>query len=261
MARRADEARRQISIAWDELAAQLPELEKLREEVVAFSPVDTWNFCGDSLWQGGWTVAFKDGTLHTVAAPAARVEGLVGPKSENARDPVLGSYTARDVALRAVKAAVPPCGQTCTCGRPKRPPRETDYPRCPDCGQITAPIDRRESCTGRVWMWEGEEIPVVPYGHEASILYCEIAENWGRYKRLAQPKIFAPKDRCTGCHTMVGGFHHDGCRFEACGICGDTNTGCASRGHMAKSMEMSAKQAMARLRQMRLPDREPAASE
>jgi hypothetical protein len=61
-ARRSDEERRQIKVTWEELAAQLPALADVRNEVATFIPSAPWTFCGTSMWTGGWTVNFEDGS-------------------------------------------------------------------------------------------------------------------------------------------------------------------------------------------------------
>lgn len=251
-ARRSDEERRQIKVTWDELAESLPALADVRYEVANFVPSHPWNFCGTSMWTSGWTVNFEDGSSQSVVSPVDRMAGLVGPKSENSKDPILGSQTAYDFALRTIKADLPPCGQTCECGRPKRPPREADFPRCSRCGQVSGPVDRRESCEPLSWSWQGDEYAEVPYGSEPAISLCHIAENYTKYRRLGTPKFTTPKERCVGCRTPIGGYHHQGCAYAACVICWEPkSSSCQTRGHRAKTMEMSAKQAMARLRQMK----------
>ncbi len=251
-ARRSDEERRQIKVTWDELAEQLPELAKVRSDVAGFDPTDQWNFCGSRIWTGGWTIQFEDGTNQSVASPVARIAGLVGPKSENSRDPILGSQTAHDLAVRTIKFDLPACGQTCECGRPKRAPRDEDYPRCARCGQVTAPVDWRESCVPTGWVWQGQDFEEVPYGSEPWLSLCQIAENYGRYRRLATPTLTRPRELCVGCRTPIGGFHHPACGQAACVVCWEQQgSGCAQRSHRAKTWEISGKQAMARLRQMK----------
>jgi hypothetical protein len=250
-ARRADEERRKISVTWEDLARQVPELAAIAEDVASFNPLDPWNFCGDRIWQNGWNVRFADGARQDVASPVSRIAGLIGPKSENARDSVLGSQTAYDFALRHIKASLPPCGQTCECGRPKRAPRPEDYPRCEQCGQVTAPVDRRVSCLALPVEWGGVEFWPTPFGSEASIQRCEVAENYGRYRRLPKPRTFEAVERCPDCQTPRGGFHHPGCRHDTCPICGEpAGSGCSRGNHLAKPLGVTPKQAMARLRQM-----------
>lgn len=250
-ARRREEERRQIHVTWDELAIALPALMTLYTEIEGFSPAKPWFFCGDALWKQGWQVNFPGGASQKVASPVATIAGLLGPKSENARHPILGTQTAYDLAIRTIHAAVPPCGQTCACRRPKRAPREEDYPRCEWCQTPYAPLDRRESCVPSVMTWRGREYASVPYGQEGWVLTCEIAENYGRYKRLREPRIPAIPARCGDCRTPIGGEHHHGCAARACYVCGDRpGSRCAQRNHMATNLGMSAKQAMARLRHM-----------
>lgn len=247
-----EHAERNITVTWEELVAQVPDLVPIRQGVADFEPMDAWNFCGERLWESGWRTHFQDGTVHPVASPTSRIEALVGPKSANAHDPTLGSQKARDVALRTVRAALPLCGQTCSCGRAKRPPREEDYPRCEACGQVSAPIDQRESCVPIPVEWEGRAYEPVRYGWEPSLLRIQIAENWTRYKMLKEPVRPTVAHRCPGCHAPLNGFHHPLCSHRACPICGDApSEGCASRGHRAKAWEISGRQAMARMRRMK----------
>jgi hypothetical protein len=251
-ARKADEEHRQIKVSWDELAESVPDLAAIRGEVAGFEPADPWNFCGSRIWTNGWTVNLGEGRQRSVRSPVDRVAALIGPRSENSGKDTLGSQTAYDLALRVIKADLPPCGQTCDCPRPKRPPREADYPRCSRCGQVTQPVDRRESCEPSSWTWDGREFEEVPYGMEPWLSISTIAENYGRYRRLAPPTMIAARERCVGCRTPVGGYHHPDCRHAACVICWErTGTGCETRSHRAPPLGVSGKQAMARLRQMK----------
>lgn len=252
-ARRREEERRQISVTWDELVSAVPELGALYDEIADFSPSQPWYFCGDTMWKDGWRTNFPDGTSQTAASPVVRISGLVGPKSENARDPILGSQIAHDLAIRTMRAAIPPCGQACSCGRPKRPPREEDHPRCGWCGAEIEPVDRRESCSASEVTYHDRTYSSVPYGSESWLLICTIAERYDRYRRFREPTAPAIPARCRDCRTPIGGEHHKDCRSTACYVCGDRpGSGCGARGHRANVLDVSPRQAMARMRQMKL---------
>jgi 5-methylcytosine-specific restriction endonuclease McrA len=248
-AQQRDEDRRQVQASWPQLIAALPELETLRLEVAGFDPLDPWHFCGDRIWKHGWQVHYEDGVVQDVPAPVARIGGLVGPRSENANHPVLGSLTAHELAVRTIRSGLPACGQTCACGRPKRVPRPEHYPRCGACGQVYEPVDRRESCVEVVTTWHGLEFASVPYGGEPWLNLVTIAENYSRWRRLATPRGPDFAHRCSGCHTPIGGIHHPGCRQEACLICGERVTSeCGSRDHRAPALDFTTRQLAARLR-------------
>jgi HNH endonuclease len=244
-----DEARRHLHVTWDDLAEALPEIVALRDEVAGFAPADPWHFCGEDLWKNGWTVSFGDSTVHDAEAPTARIARLVGHRGANARDPILGTQAAYDVAVRTIRSVIPPCGQACACGRPKRAPRPEDYPRCRWCDQVTEPVDRRESCVETRVTWEGRECRAVPYGNEAWLNAVTIARKWARWERLHDPYTPITPPRCTGCRAPVGGFHHPGCAEEACPVCGQKGGACGSAHHRAKVFEVTVGQAAARLRQ------------
>ncbi len=247
---RGDESRRQIRVTWMDLLNKVPELETVRSEVATFQPKDPWRFCGAGIWKNGWVSVFADGVRQDVPAPTERISGLVGPKSQNSRDPILGSLAAHDLAMRTVRDCLPPCGQTCSCGRPKRPPRPEDYPRCPDCGQLYLPVDRRESCVKMVHVWNDVEYFSIPYGREPWRNVVAIAENYGRWRRLATPRISEIPPRCSGCNAPIGGFHHRGCRGEACLVCGaNIATERSPHDHRAEPMGVSPAQLRARIRQ------------
>jgi hypothetical protein len=76
----------------------VPELANLAHEVANFDPSDPWHFCGTRMWTGGWYVN-RDDYRQQVAPPTERIAALVGPKSANVRDPLLGSQTAHDLAV------------------------------------------------------------------------------------------------------------------------------------------------------------------
>jgi hypothetical protein len=250
MARQADEKRRGVTTTWEELVSLLPELGSIAFEVADFTPADPWHFCGTNMWASGWNNV-RDGYKQPVAPPTERIAALVGPKSANIRDPLLGTQTAYDLAVRTIRAMVPACGQTCECGRPKRPILEEDYPRCMSCGQITEPVDRREGCVPTFVTWHGVEYKSVGYSWEPSIRQCKIAENYGRYRRLKErdgdPKAYA---RCQGCNTPFAGYHHPGCRNAACPVCWEPAGSCVKRGHSAPPLERSIKQALASMKKM-----------
>ena len=249
-ARKADETARRIHVTWPELMERVPDLVTIHGEVASFEPSQPWTYCGDVLWTRGWTVTFKAGSQR-VEAPKDRISGLVGPRSIHAHDDVLGSQTALDLAISTIRAVVPPCGQTCACGRPKRPPHEADYPRCASCGQVAAPVDERESCADYTMTVAGHRFPPVRYAEEAWHRAAVIAQDYPRYRRvLAAVPMAVPKTRCPGCRTPPGGIHHPDCPEEACPACGERITsGCATRGHRAGPLmrDRSVAQAMANL--------------
>lgn len=247
-----DEQRRHIRVTWDEMAAAVPELRQLADEVERFVPSAPWYFCGDNLWKDGWHINYRDGTRHEVASPVIRIAALVGRKSENARDPILGSQTAHDLAFRTIKSLVPPCGQACACGRPKRAPRPEDYPRCEWCNAEVEPIDRREACVQSEVQYDGDTYVSTSYGSEGWLTVCEIAELRSRYHRLRAPRLPIAPPRCRSCRTPIGGEHHQGCQSAACYVCGDKpGSGCSRRGHLAAPLDVSIAQALARMRRMK----------
>jgi hypothetical protein len=245
------EEHQQIRVTWAELVAQVPELDRLRDEVETFNPRDPWRFCADAIWKRGWVTVYPDGVEQPAQSPIARIAALVGPKSRNAGHPVLGSLTAQETATRTIQSSLPPCGQTCTCGRPKRPPIPKDYPHCEACGQAYEPVDRREGCIEPPpTEWNGQQFPAMPYGDEPWLHVVLFAENYSRWHRLATPRAPAISPRCPGCRTPIGGYHHPGCRQQACSVCGErADSGCASRDHLAKPLSVSCRQLAARLRQ------------
>ena len=97
--------------------------------------------------------------------------------------------------------------------------------------------------------WRGVEFDAVAFGLEASTLQCKIAENWGRYQRLKEPTEPVLYERCSECRAPLLGYHHVDCPKEACAICGSSDA-CQLRGHQAEKWPVSARQAMARLRQI-----------
>ena len=243
------EEREQIRVTWPELIAQIPELDRLRDELETFRPRDPWRFCADSVWKQGWVTVYPDGVEQSTESPIVQIAALVGPKSRNAGHPVLGSLTAKELAMRTIQTSLPLCGQTCGCGRPKRPPIPQDYPRCVACGQAYEPVDRRESCVDTVTEWNGQEFGSVPYGKEPWFYTVTIAENYGRWHRLATPRPSSISPRCSDCRTPIGGFHHPGCRQQACPICGErAGSGCSFRGHLAVPMGITNRQIAAKLR-------------
>lgn len=249
MVKRAEEERQLLSVTWEALVERVPMLVTIRDDLVRFDPADPWHVCGERIWTDGWWETSTDGGQRLVPGPMERILDLVGPRSDYRADPVLGSHTARDLALRTIKGDLPLCGQVCDCGRPKRPVREEDYPRCRRCGQVTAPVDRRESCIAVPIEQDGTWFDPVRFGMEASLLRCEIAEKWTRYRRLAERVSPTIPVRCPQCRTPQGGYHHPGCSSAACPICG-SGPGCDRRGHRAEPMGVSVKQAMARLHMM-----------
>jgi hypothetical protein len=243
------EERQQIRVTWPELIAQVPELDRLRDRLENFIPHDPWRFCADIVWKQGWVTVYQDGVEQSTESPIVQITALVGPKSRNAGHPVLGSLTAKELAIRTIQTSLPRCGQTCNCGRPKRPPIPEDYPCCEACGQAYEPVDRRESCVETVTEWNGQEFGAVPYGKEPWLYTVTIAENYGRWHRLATPRASGISPRCSDCRTPIGGFHHPGCRQQACPICGErAGSGCAARGHLAVPMGITNRQIAAKMR-------------
>ena len=120
-ARKADETARRIHITWPELMERAARSGRDPRRGRILRAVPALDLLRGVLWTRGWTVTFEAGSQR-VEAPKDRISGLVGPRSVHAHDDVLGSQTALDLAISTIRAVVPPCGQTCACGRPKRPP-------------------------------------------------------------------------------------------------------------------------------------------
>lgn len=124
-------------------------------------------------------------------------------------------------------------------------PREEDYPRCRRCGQLSEPVDRRESCDPIAVEWEGRVYHPLEYGFEASLQQCKIAENYGRYRRLrTRDEPRAPK-RCEGCNAPLWGYHHEGCPKASCVVCGESRDYRHSNDHRAPYMDRSVAEVLA----------------
>ena len=77
---------------------------------------------------------------------------------------------------------------------------------CAHCGRE---METADSCIGGPWTLEGKQYAPVPYGQEGSFTTL------GRLAR-----------RCDDCGVTLGGFHHPGCRIEACPRCGRQLVSC-----------------------------------
>ena len=256
MARRAEEDRAGVRVTWEELAAAVPTLAELRRQLDGFRPLDPWSVCGTRIWEEGWVVEFADGSRHGTTPPLAQIKALVGPKSDRSRDPILGSQRALELATAEIRAVLPLCGQTCACGRPKRPPREEDLPRCSRCRQTTD-ADHEEGCAESAPIeWNNLAFRRVPHGWESWWVAVKIGD-WGPdggYRRIKEPELATLPIRCPDCRAPRKGYHHVQCPSEPCPVCGEKGYSCAIRGHMAGALlfqGVSLRQAMASLRKMK----------
>jgi hypothetical protein len=70
------------------------------------------------------------------------------------------------------------------------------------CQHCRSEMETADTCIGGPWTLEGRQYSPVPYGQE------------GAFTSLGKMA-----ERCDDCGVLLGGYHHPGCRIEACPRC------------------------------------------
>lgn len=84
------------------------------------------------------------------------------------------------------------------------------------CKRCSQDMLTSNACTDFVYIHEDLTVIPTKFGHE----------QWSKID------ITEIRNRCRDCNVEIGKFHHAGCDYERCGICGEQKIACDCKAHV-----------------------------